>query len=97
MFSQRSEAADGSPILGTSAQVVTKLEGALAPRDAQIVALGQACHSLVGNQNFLLQQTMHMINPVQPGKDTDKVILGPDGSRSRGMPRANPDAASGAV
>jgi hypothetical protein len=64
-------------------QVVSKLEGALAPRDAQIVALGQACHSLVGNQNFLLQQTMHMVNPVQPGKDTDKVILGPDGSRSR--------------
>jgi hypothetical protein len=75
-------------------QVVSKLEGALAPRDAQIVALGQACHSLVGNQNFLLQQTMHMVNPVQPGKGTDKVILGPDGSRSRGMPRANPDAAS---
>ena len=78
-------------------QVVSKLEGALAPRDAQIVALGQACHSLVGNQNFLLQQTMHMVNPVQPGKDTDKVILGPDGSGSRGMPRANPDAASRAA
>jgi uncharacterized phage infection (PIP) family protein YhgE len=51
-------------------QFVRQVEAIMGPRDAQIVALGQACEALINNQNFLIQigmgvQTIQ--HPMPPG------------------------------
>jgi hypothetical protein len=55
-------------------QFVRQVEAIMGPRDAQIVALGQACEVLINNQNFLLQNGMgiqtiqHPMPPPECGK-----------------------------
>jgi hypothetical protein len=39
-------------------QFVRQVDAIMGPRDAQIVALGQACEALISNRNFLLQNGM---------------------------------------
>jgi hypothetical protein len=79
-------------------QFVRQVEAIMGPRDAQIVALGQSCEALINNQNFLLQNGMGVqtIQHPMPPRSVVKTAAGPDGSQSRGMPRANPDAPAAA-
>ncbi len=59
-------------------QFVRQVEAIMGPRDAQIVALGQACEALISNQNFLLQNGMgvqtiqHPMPPTECGKDNGR-------------------------
>ena len=46
-------------------QFVRQVEAIMGPRDSQIVALGQACEALISNQNFLLQNGMDNLAPIQ--------------------------------
>jgi hypothetical protein len=75
-----------------------QVEAIISPRDAQIVALEQACEALISNQNFLLQNGMGIqtIKHPMPPRNVVKTTAGPDGFQSRNMPRANPDAPAAA-
>ncbi len=59
-------------------QFVRQVEVMMGPRDAQIVALGQACEALISNQNFLLQNGMglqaiqHPMPHPECGKDNGR-------------------------
>jgi hypothetical protein len=58
-------------------QFVRQVEAIMGPRDAQIVALGNACEALISNQNVLLQNGMgpqSIKQPVTPERGTWNVV-----------------------